>query len=318
MVPARPLMTAFLFKSNIMKRKKKPTSAWHPEQLTITETGVLKFFSSSSFLSVNKSLLKKFGPEPAIWLSAIIDRYLYLTEKKQIKDNWFYFTHDDQIKETNISEYGVKKSKKLFKDLKIIKTKYAGLPKKEWYRIDTKRLANAMSIAALDPTNSEGQDRASSGGQDPTNSEGQYYNINYNNNETKDNETKDISAKKSKPTIKERNKKFLPFAEYLAKIVKQNKKINTPTRRLKSWANDIRKLNEVEGVAPARIKKALKWYRKNIGGQYIPVIESGSSLRSKFAKLEAAMERAKKPNNQKRTSIGYQEGYKHKTASREI
>ena len=47
-------------------------------------------------------------------------------------------------------------------------------------------------------------------------------------------------------------------------------------------------MNEVDY---SRIKKALRWYKDNIGGQYIPVIESGNSLRMKFSKLEAAMQR---------------------------
>jgi hypothetical protein len=39
------------------------------------------------------------------------------------------------------------------------------------------------------------------------------------------------------------------------------------------------------------VQKALDWYEIYKGGEYIPVIESGSSLRDKFVKLENAMER---------------------------
>ena len=60
---------------------------------------------------------------------------------------------------------------------------------------------------------------------------------------------------------------------------------------LTSWANEIRKLVEIDGVSIQRVETALDWYEENIGGQYIPVIESGSSLRNKFIKLEDAMRR---------------------------
>ena len=50
---------------------------------------------------------------------------------------------------------------------------------------------------------------------------------------------------------------------------------------------------EDNGVTEDRINIALKWYNNNIGGEYIPVIESGSSLRNKFDKLESAMYRDK-------------------------
>ncbi len=94
-----------------------------------------------------------------------------------------------------------------------------------------------------------------------------------------------------RPSIQERNIEILPIAEKLAAIIKTTKNINTSHSRLLSWANEIRKLNEVEGVPIERIQTALAWYEENVGGQYIPVIESGASLRSKFINLEAAMQR---------------------------
>ena len=40
-----------------------------------------------------------------------------------------------------------------------------------------------------------------------------------------------------------------------------------------------------------RVNVVLGWYRKNVGGEYVPVVQSGKSFREKFVKLEAAMER---------------------------
>jgi hypothetical protein len=133
------------------------------------------------------------------------------------------------------------------------------------------------------------------------------YNNTDNTNTDNTNIKRTNSAGSKKPSIKQRNKKLLPFAKHLANTIKQDKNINTPSNRLDSWANEIRKLNEVEGVDAPRIKKALRWYRKNIGGQYIPVIESGASLREKFLKLERAMEANGYQNQSNKPATAYRE-----------
>ena len=93
-------------------------------------------------------------------------------------------------------------------------------------------------------------------------------------------------------SLKEINIPFLPLASKLAGIIQTNKNIKITPSKLAGWAADIGKLSRIEGVALERIESALDWYADNIGGQYIPVIESGGSLRNKFIKLEDAMKRA--------------------------
>lgn len=113
-------------------------------------------------------------------------------------------------------------------------------------------------------------------------------------NNTKDNIilSEKIPEEKDSLNSSNKNNEYIPFAEKLAAIIQTNKNIKVPPARLNNWASEIRKLSQVEGVAPVRIEKALDWYAKNIGGEYIPVIESGVSLRNKFIKLEEAMKRA--------------------------
>jgi len=115
--------------------------------------------------------------------------------------------------------------------------------------------------------------------------------------------------KSSKPSAADRVKNFLPLAEQLADIVKSTKRISTPPNRLRQWADEIRKLCELCKVNPARVKRALDWYAENVGGEFIPVIESGASLRDKFTRLEAAIERSggaatKCPAQEKPTGTG--------------
>jgi len=100
----------------------------------------------------------------------------------------------------------------------------------------------------------------------------------------------------------DKNSRYVPLAERLASIIRKNKRINVTSQRMASWANEIRKLVETDGVSIQRVETALDWYEKNIGGQYVPVIESGYSLRNKFIKLEDAMRRAGVTPGQPKTS----------------
>jgi hypothetical protein len=99
-----------------------------------------------------------------------------------------------------------------------------------------------------------------------------------------------IPTPKKVPKIK-RNYFYFPLAKRLSEIIHLKKNIEHTTIQINSWANDIRRLAEESKIDFKRIESVLNWYENNIGGQYIPVIESGSSLREKFIRLEAAMER---------------------------
>ena len=87
------------------------------------------------------------------------------------------------------------------------------------------------------------------------------------------------------------NSHFFSLAKKLGEIVKTKHKVKITSPKLKSWTSEIRKLNKTDGVSLDRISEALSWYADNIGGEFIPVIESGRSLRSKFLKLESAIKR---------------------------
>lgn len=91
--------------------------------------------------------------------------------------------------------------------------------------------------------------------------------------------------------VEQRSIEYYPLAEFLYKIIQSNKNIRYDKNHLKKWSNEIRMLSESNNIPFIRIKKALRWYKSNIGGKFIPVIESGYSLRMKFLKLEAARDR---------------------------
>jgi hypothetical protein len=100
------------------------------------------------------------------------------------------------------------------------------------------------------------------------------------------------------------NNNYKKYAEKLSEIIQTKKNIKHTSGQINSWAEEIRKLCEVNEVGEERLNRALEWYEKNIGGQYVPVIESGVSLRDKFTKLESAIERTKSQHTPERNYDG--------------
>ncbi len=273
-----------------MRRKERPT----PSHMEREQRIALELFRSDSFLVVNKKLLKQIGIMQSIFLANLMDKFHYWKDRGLLQeDGSFFITHEDQSEQTGLSEHQIRKCKKAMVDIGVLKTKMKGVPAKEHYILDFKRLMDLFLSDELGKNS------------DVEKEEGNTFNlqtVNTSNLQTviyKDTRYKDtinniIGSKNEEETNKPTNKnlEFLPLAIKLAGIVQSNKNIKIPQSRVNNWANEIRKLSKIEGVAPARIERALDWYAQNIGGEYIPVIESGSTLRNKFTKLEDAMKRA--------------------------
>jgi len=111
-------------------------------------------------------------------------------------------------------------------------------------------------------------------------------------------------VQKPKLSKVERTESWLPFAKRLSEIIQKKKNIKYSKQHLLQWADEIRKLSEIQGIEMERIDKVLDWYDKNMGGEYVPIIESGYSLRLKFMRLEDAMTRVEYgSSNQKKFVI---------------
>lgn len=115
--------------------------------------------SLTAFFSVNKRLSRLFGPEKAVFIANLVDKSNYFEERNMLKDGWFFQTHEQQINETGIKEYGIKSGKQFFKKLGVLEIKKKGLPAKEHYRIDFSELYEIIEKSNV------GQDRPNSSGQ---------------------------------------------------------------------------------------------------------------------------------------------------------
>ena len=106
----------------------------------------LEILSSESYLVVNKKLIKQFGPDTAIFLSNLIDKYKYFQDKQILIEDGFYITHKKLIEEYGFTDRGIRNCKTSLKTKSIIETKLIGIPPKEYYYINWEELIKSIDI----------------------------------------------------------------------------------------------------------------------------------------------------------------------------
>ena len=251
-----------------MKRTKQSNTNLEAEII------IIEAFKSTGYLIVNKTLIKQIGLIPAIILSNYIDKHIYFRKQRPENNGWFFLTHANQTEQLGLSDHQIRQAKKKLIAADYIVTEMRGIPPKEWYIINFVNLYKGIFLKKLKELPLK-----------------DLRNI----KETKIKENKNINNSEQKSsdnnTSQKRNKQFLPLARHLSKTIQTNKNIHHTALQLKTWTNDIRQLVENNKVDVTRIKKALRWYKQHIGQQYVPVIESGRSLKDKFTGLEDAMKR---------------------------
>lgn len=80
-------------------------------------------------------------------------------------------------------------------------------------------------------------------------------------------------------------------AQRLAEILASKGKLQR-TPRYKNWADQFRKLREVDKADPGHVEMVLGWYADSCGQQYIPQAYSAQSFRTKWPQLADAATRA--------------------------
>jgi len=265
----------------------------------VSKDQALEIFSAESFLPINKKLLFNFGPELAVFISALVDQYRFIKKKQQlIQGDYFYFTTEMLTKHTGMTIYAIRKAKEFLLTNGIITIKKIGMPAKECFKLHLQTLMDISVYCGDYFDTSSGAYFVTSSGDEIVTTE------KFINNKFLITRNKNLNKTREK-TSKKVGDEFVPLARFLSKIIRQTKNIEHSSTQIKSWANEFRILCEQNKVEIKRMKIALKWYKIHVGGQYIPVIESGASFREKFTKLENAMQREKQNQERKSNSLGY-------------
>jgi hypothetical protein len=86
-------------------------------------------------------------------------------------------------------------------------------------------------------------------------------------------------------------KRYERLSETLYDHVQESKNIKLPKTRIKAWAEDMVKLENINGIDYYRQKEALDWFINHYQEEYMPIIQSGAAFREKFTKIEDAKKR---------------------------
>lgn len=114
------------------------------------EKYALEIFSSQAYLTVNKRLLKHYGPDVAIFLSNLVDKYKYFADKNMLIDNiWFFLLHEQQTEQTGLTITKIRTCKTLLKEDNILETKLIGIPAKEHYKLNLDLLLDKIQLSAV-------------------------------------------------------------------------------------------------------------------------------------------------------------------------
>jgi hypothetical protein len=258
----------------------------------LTDCEILKSFSSGNLLALNKQLITVFGLETTAVLSSMIDRFLLLeSQQRLIRGKWFFYTNEDQQQNLGLNINRIRRAKQFLKENEILETKMMGVPAKEYFYIEPLKILKFLKNNNSSPTEIERACPPKTNRACPTEIERAEYIISPKG---------DINIKRinSLPTQKEgrgSDKKLKNdcslISKKLAEIIRLKKNIEHTPSQIASWNKTINLMITKNKINPSRIMKTLEWYEENWDGDYIPVIESASSLREKFIRLENAMNR---------------------------
>ncbi len=279
--------------------KRIRTSA--PPGLKLLYQDMLNSLAPHNSVVVDRRIIQKFG-----WVKAgVLSVYLNLSLRRG-RHFWMCPLLDKITNELRIEKYIVLRVKnELIKD-GILESRILGKANTQWLRINIRKLYKIL-LGPIMYKYVKGSPLLRLG--DFSGDHIYIYNIDKNNNKNNNNinnknrymvTTKDLDNAVKVPTkvptkvpIAERNKTYIPQARKLSQIIKKFKNIKFSISQLRAWTNPIRQMVEQNKISIKRIDASLKWYAKNCKKPYVPIIESGYTLRSKFISLEAAISRAK-------------------------
>jgi hypothetical protein len=108
---------------------------------------VLEIFSSDAYFTINKKLLRHYGPEVAVFLSNLIDKYKYFKSKNTLYEwEWFYVTYEDQAKFTGLTLSRLRTCKSVLIEDNVLEVRRFGIPSKEYYRLNLERLTEIIGL----------------------------------------------------------------------------------------------------------------------------------------------------------------------------
>ena len=105
---------------------------------------ILNLLSSSSYLIINKDLIKALGFEETLLVGELASEYVNWYKKGKLDNDFFYSTIDNVEKNTGLSRYKQAQALNTLKKLGIVETKLKGLPAKRYIKIYEEKIEQVI------------------------------------------------------------------------------------------------------------------------------------------------------------------------------
>lgn len=96
--------------------------------------------SSEAFWVLHKKITRVIGVETALYLAQLLDWSKYLQTQNRLNDGWFYHTYEDVTAQTGLSRHAQIEAIKTLQKYEIMETVLKGIPRKQWFRLNTKNV----------------------------------------------------------------------------------------------------------------------------------------------------------------------------------
>ena len=110
---------------------------------------ILQLLASSSFITLNKNVIKGVGLEEALLLGELCSEYDYWIKREELQDGYFFSTVENIEENTTLNDYKQRKALKTLQQLKIVDVKVKGLPAKRYFKINEEQLLKLLDINIL-------------------------------------------------------------------------------------------------------------------------------------------------------------------------
>lgn len=111
---------------------------------------IISLLSTDGYIMCNKTLIRLYGGDCAILVGELCAEYNYYKAMNELVDNSFYSTQDNIESNTGINAYFQRKAFKILQDEGIISVTKKGIPAKNYYSINTEKLAEIFAIASCE------------------------------------------------------------------------------------------------------------------------------------------------------------------------
>lgn len=191
---------------------------------------VSNILGASSFIIVNKALVRDLGGYEALILGFLIDKWNYFNFSD------FYYTIDDLSVDSSFSDRICRKAlQSLINKGILIKKDFTGLPAKQYYNINDELILNLLNNDSDSPSKSENPSPSKSDRARDIKSDRAFnnniYNNNIINNNNKGKNNKEINNTNSKNIKKEKKSIFDEALE----LYPQNEKLSFSFDEWKEW-----------------------------------------------------------------------------------